>query len=221
LFETRITFFVKETGIESKKNYLQSVFNGFRQVETPDNRPSVGLDWGAQLPIHLSEYEMPYFGPTQYLDKVRQVILIPLSENDNEKQVNTMNKAKELINWSGKTFLIVEDEEVNTQYLQELLRPTKAKLLLATSAAEALELCNLHAEIDLVLMDIKLPGMNGYEATKRIKNIRNDLPIIAQTAYAMASDRATALKSGCDDYIAKPIRVYDMLALIQKHISID
>jgi two-component system, cell cycle response regulator DivK len=132
-----------------------------------------------------------------------------------------MNKAKELINWSGKTFLIVEDEEVNVQYLQELLRMTHAKLLIAINADEALKLCISHEEIDLVLMDIKLPGMNGYEATKQIKKLRPHLKIIAQTAYAMASDRMTALKSGCDDYIAKPIRANDLLALVNKYIPVS
>ncbi len=129
-----------------------------------------------------------------------------------------MNKAKEVINWSDKTFLIVEDEEVNVQYLQELLKSTKANLLIATTADEAIQLCKAYSEISLVLMDIKLPGTNGYEATKQIKKMRNNLPVIAQTAYAMTSDRITALKSGCDDYIAKPIRANDLLVLISKYL---
>jgi CheY-like chemotaxis protein len=131
-----------------------------------------------------------------------------------------MNVAQEKINWSDKTILIVEDEEINVQYLVELLRTTKAHLLVAITADEALNFCRSDSKIDLVLMDIKLPGMNGYDATKKIKSIRSDLPVIAQTAYAMATDRATALKSGCDDYIAKPIRALDLLTMITKHFSV-
>lgn len=71
-----------------------------------------------------------------------------------------------------------------------------------------------NAEIDIVLMDIKMPEMNGIEATKRIKQNRPNLPIIAQTAYAFSDDRAKALKAGCDDYIAKPIQGDKLLEMV-------
>ena len=124
----------------------------------------------------------------------------------------------EVLNLSDKTILIVEDEYVNTQYLVELLTPTKALLLYAATAEEAIALCESNPEIDLVLMDIKLPDENGFTVTELIRKKRADLPIIAQTAYAFAEDRSRALKAGCNDYIAKPIRGCDLIALIHKYI---
>jgi CheY-like chemotaxis protein len=105
----------------------------------------------------------------------------------------------------NKTVLIVEDDPINNELLVFLLKKAEMKHLSAFNGKEALEIFNSHPEIDFVLMDIKMPGMNGYEVTEQIKKIRPELPVIAQTAYALAGDRELALEAGCDDYIKKPI----------------
>jgi CheY-like chemotaxis protein len=117
-----------------------------------------------------------------------------------------------------KTILVVEDEEFNRIYFEELLYQIKCKVIVANNGLEAIEICEKNKSIDLVLMDIKMPLMNGYEATKKIKEIRPDLPIIAQTAFALLGDKRKSLDNGCDDYIAKPVKKDALIKLIKKHL---
>ena len=107
--------------------------------------------------------------------------------------------------WSDKTILVVEDIELNYLYIRELLLPTGAIILRADNGKIGVEHCKNNSNIDMVLMDLLMPVMNGYEATKQIKAFKKSMPIIAQTAYALASDRRMAMDAGCDDFIAKPI----------------
>ncbi len=105
--------------------------------------------------------------------------------------------------------MVVEDEEINYLYLETVIRKLNKKIevLHAKNGIEAVELCKIHNDIDIVFMDIKMPKMNGLEATKNIKEFAPDLRIIAQTAYSTFEDRQNALQAGCDDFIEKPINV--------------
>ncbi|MCK4813122.1 MAG: response regulator [Candidatus Marinimicrobia bacterium] len=116
------------------------------------------------------------------------------------------------------SILIVEDDMISREYLYEILHGKNINILMATTGKEAIEVCRNNLQIDIVLMDIKMPELDGLEATKEIKAFRPDLPIIAQTAYALNGERVTILKSGCDDYLSKPIYREDLLAIIQKHV---
>ena len=122
--------------------------------------------------------------------------------------------------WFDKVILVVEDIELNYRYIKELIEPSGVMLLRAVNGAVAVELCKTNYEIDLVLMDIYMPVMNGYEATRQIKALRSDLPIIAQTAYAMSEDRKLAMDAGCDDFIAKPIEKSDLLSKIDSFFKL-
>ena len=116
--------------------------------------------------------------------------------------------------------LIAEDEEFNYLYLEESLSEFNVKLYRAKDGLSAVETCKSNPQIQQVLMDIRMPVMDGYTATKEIKKFRPNLPIIAQTAYAMESDRKKALDEGCDDYIAKPIRRRDLIEIISRHAPV-
>ena len=107
--------------------------------------------------------------------------------------------------WDGKTILVVEDDISSSFFLKEVLADTHADILFAADGSEAIDMCSRHSEIDLVLMDIQLPEVDGYTATREIKKNRPSLPVIAQTAYAFQSDRKKCFEAGCSDYIAKPI----------------
>ena len=115
--------------------------------------------------------------------------------------------------------LIAEDVESNFLYLSAVLSKMKAKIYWAKNGKEAIDIFKKE-EVDLILMDLQMPEMNGYEATKVIKAIRPDLPIIAQTAFAMSDDREKALEAGCDDYLAKPIKSKDLLNTVEKFIHV-
>ncbi|MBN2781423.1 MAG: response regulator [Candidatus Marinimicrobia bacterium] len=114
------------------------------------------------------------------------------------------------------TILIAEDDRVSCEYLYEILREQAATILIANDGIEAVSACEEHPEIDLVLMDIKMPGLSGIEATRSIKALRPGLPVIAQTAYAFDGERVSILRSGFDGYLAKPIRREELLTLIRK-----
>ena len=121
--------------------------------------------------------------------------------------------------WIDKIILVVEDIDLNFLYISELLKPTGTMIIHAMNGKEAVERCQSEENIDIVLMDIYMPIMNGYEATRQIKQIRPELPVIAQTAYAMAEDRKRAIEAGCDDFIAKPIGKEDLLSKIASFIK--
>lgn len=117
--------------------------------------------------------------------------------------------------------LIAEDEEFNYLYLAESLNEFNVKLYRAKDGFTAVEICQENPQIDEVMMDIRMPVMDGYTATKEIKKFRADLPIIAQTAYAMEADKRKAIEEGCDDYISKPIKRQDLIDIIAKYAPKD
>lgn len=121
-------------------------------------------------------------------------------------------------NWEGKTILLVEDDFTSKFYVDEMLEETKVKVIHAIDGKEAVELCRNKPDIDLVLLDMLLPEMDGYEAARAIREFRPELPLIAQTAYAMTNDRERCIKAGCSDYITKPINTGELLRLIDKNI---
>lgn len=118
----------------------------------------------------------------------------------------------------GKTLLVVEDDGISLEFIRELFNPYQVNLICADNGKEAIEICRTNSAIDLVLMDVQLPIMNGRDAMIQIKEIKPDLPIIAQTAFAMSGDREKYLNDGFDAYIAKPIHVTEMLMLVEKLI---
>ncbi|MBN2174696.1 MAG: response regulator, partial [Bacteroidales bacterium] len=119
------------------------------------------------------------------------------------------------------TVLVAEDEEVNYLYIEVLFEDETEgnyNLIHAKNGQEAVEICMENNTIDLVLMDIKMPILNGHEATEKIKEKFPKLPIIAQTAYSTEADKQLALKHGCDDFISKPIKKEKLHELIIKHL---
>lgn len=107
--------------------------------------------------------------------------------------------------WADKTVLIAEDVNDNFLFLKTYLRKTKINVLWAKDGREAIDMCTKNNDIDIVLMDIRMPNVDGYEATAEIKKMKPNMPVIAQTAYALNSDYQKVFDSGCNDYITKPI----------------
>jgi CheY-like chemotaxis protein len=116
--------------------------------------------------------------------------------------------------------LIVEDDYTSFKYLNRLLKNSDFIILKAENGQQALDIVSNTPDIDIVLMDIRMPVMDGLEATKLIKKIRPNLPIIAQTAYAFSQERSIVLSEGCDDYIAKPIEKNELLKLVKKYLNV-
>jgi CheY-like chemotaxis protein len=103
--------------------------------------------------------------------------------------------------------------------LKEMLLETEINIIKALNGIEAVEICDKVETMDLVFMDLQMPDMNGYEATKILKKKYPNLPVVAQTAFAMSDDREKALNAGCDDYLAKPIKSKDLLYIAEKFLK--
>ena len=116
--------------------------------------------------------------------------------------------------------LIAEDVESNFLYLKAVFSKLNANVFWAKNGLEVLDICEKEEIMDLVLMDLQMPEMNGYEATQILKQKYPDLPVVAQTAFAMSDDREKALDAGCDDYLAKPIKSKDLLSIAEKYLKL-
>ena len=124
---------------------------------------------------------------------VQEVKITDISDNAPEEQVGNLK------------ILIAEDDEVSKILISILIKEVAKEVINASTGYEAVEACRNNPDIDLVLMDIKMPGMDGYEATRQIRKFNTGVPIIAQTAYGLNGDRAKAIKAGCTNYISKPV----------------
>lgn len=122
-------------------------------------------------------------------------------------------------NWQDKIILIAEDEETNYLFLKAALAKTQAVIIRAKNGKEAVDAVKAHPEIDVILMDIKMPVMNGVEATQVIKSLDEKMVVIAQTAYIAESDRLSYMNAGCNDFLAKPITRDRLLRTIALYLQ--
>ena len=128
-------------------------------------------------------------------------------------------KSKLDYDWTGKTILIAEDDEANFLLLKKSLQKTNVEIIHAENGKDAVKFFKMNPDIDAILMDIRMPVMDGIEATTQIKQINPNIPIIVQTAFTMSSEKEKSFKAGCDDYISKPINIKELYATICKHIE--
>ncbi len=142
-----------------------------------------------------------------------------ITEMESGTQVSDDNVIPE-IQIKKLKILIAEDEELADLLLSLILEKLGKEILHAKNGIEAVEICRNNPDIDLVLMDIMMPEMYGYEAARKIREFNKDVVIIAQTAFGLAGDREKAIVAGCDDYISKPINRKLLFQLIDKHIKI-
>ncbi len=147
--------------------------------------------------------------------RIKVYIMVELKKRKKKKISDSGRKYR----WLNKFILIVEDERTNHMLIDLMLRPTSARLMWAMDGKQAVEMCEENEDIDIVLMDIRLPKMNGYEATQAIRKFRPELPIVAQTAYVMEEEKHKVIEVGCNDLITKPIKKEILLKKISKYID--
>ncbi|PLX20724.1 MAG: hypothetical protein C0597_03950 [Marinilabiliales bacterium] len=134
-------------------------------------------------------------------------------------EVAKTKEQKDSYDWSGKTILIAEDTEMNYLFLVEALKQTQVNLIRAKDGEEAIDLFNKNQQIDLILMDINMPKLDGFETTKRIKEIKKEIPIIAQTALSLQDAKERSVEVGCDDFILKPIKLKLFLTTLDSYLK--
>jgi PAS domain S-box-containing protein len=211
-----LEFYIEDTGIGIDSELHDKVFERFRQVETGFERTYGGTGLGLSIAkAYVEEMKGEIWLSSKPGKGSRFIFTLPYKHIDKKKKRTLKDNINRYI--KGLKVLIVEDDEVNYIYLSEIMGGIKAKVLHTRNGADTLKLFKRNNQIDIVLMDIKLPDMSGYDVTMELKKIKPSVHIIAQTAYAMAGDREKALESGCDEYLAKPIRQEELLELIMKY----
>jgi PAS domain S-box-containing protein len=215
-----LEFYVKDSGIGISDEKQKVIFDRFIQVDDSLTRKFGGSGLGLAISKGLVELLGGQLWVTSVLHKGSEFFFtIPyIPTFDDEESYRQGEIAPKDYNWSEKAFLIVEDDKVSYKFLEGVFRKTKARIYHADNGLKAVEFCKKHLDIDLVLMDIQLPEMSGYDATRMIKGIRKELPIIAQTANAMSEDKEKCLEVGCVDYVSKPININVLFNKIDKYL---
>lgn len=217
----QIQFYVKDTGIGIPKDKLEIIFESFRQANVSDTKIYGGTGLGLTITKKMVEIlggriwvkSTPGQGSTFYFTIPYNPVNISARYPDKNKKKPT----SKVYNWKNKKILIVEDNDQSFLFFKSALKKTQILMKRANNGNEAVELCKKN-DFDLILMDIQLPEMDGYTATRQIKQLNKNVSIIAQTAYAMSDEKERCLKAGCDDYISKPIGVTNLLELINRYI---
>ncbi|MDV7188012.1 response regulator [Lutibacter sp. TH_r2] len=218
--ENMLEFYVKDTGIGIPKDRQIAIFDRFVQADIHDKNAYEGIGLG--LSITKSYVEM-LGGEIWLKSKELEGSTFYFTIPSNIKQLNEIiskDCEKENIKIQKKhSILIVDDDEITMSYLTTVLVDYSSTIFKATNGKEAVEIFTNNPTIELILMDLKMPIMNGFEATSNIRKISKSVVIIAQSAFAMGNDKRKAIDAGCNDYISKPIQLNNLLQLIKKHLK--
>ena len=217
-----LVFFVKDTGIGIPKDRQEAIFERFIQADITD----IHALQGAGLGLAISKAYVELLGGRIWLESEEgkgstfyfsiQYFTVPEEKSDNNEFVaddETKNDLKNL------KILIAEDDETSEMLIAIDVERFGKEILKARTGFDTVEVCRNNPDTDLILMDIQMPVMNGYEATRQIRQFNDKVVIIAQTAFGLSGDREKAIESGCNDYISKPINKDELLSLIQKYFK--
>jgi signal transduction histidine kinase/CheY-like chemotaxis protein len=219
--KNKITFFVSDTGVGIEPGKQEYIFDRFRQghenKEVFYGGTGLGLTISKNL-VSLMEGELKV--KSEMGEGSEFYFTLPYKQMHVDIPEEIIKIDRDSGNWSDKTFLIAEDDPSNYFLLHENLKKFNVNILWAKTGVEAIEAFkNNPQKIDLILMDVQMPEMNGYEATRLIKELNPEVPVIAQTAYAMAGEREASLKAGCDDYISKPLIMNELIFILNKYLD--
>ncbi len=221
IMETELEFFVKDSGIGIAPELHQEIFKRFHQVESTNTRKFGGSGLG----LSISKAYVELMGGRIWVSSTLNegsvfYFTVPLKRtNKSTAFATTVSDPDEGIDSKDRrTLLIAEDEESNYDLLKEQLSSLRLNILRAKNGIEAVELCRTKI-IDLILMDIKMPLMDGFLATKKIREFMPDIPIIAQTAFNSEEDKELAVESGCTTLICKPLKKEIILSAISEYLA--
>lgn len=214
----QLNLFVKDTGIGIEKSELTNIFDRFAQTKRGSNPKFGGTGIGLSICKGLVELmHGKIWAESTFNQGSSFYISMPL-ETPIEDHITRLTHKEEKPKAFNGNILIAEDVMLNFMLIKRMLKPTGFKIIHAKNGQEAVDLCN--DKIDLVLMDIRMPIMDGLEASKIIRKTYSDLPIIAQTAFTQEDIKQSTLDAGCNDYLTKPINADILIATINKYLKI-
>jgi len=216
----KVLFYVKDTGIGIPIVRQKAIFDRFVQADIADKRAFQGAGLGLSITkAYLEMLDGTIWveseegkGSTFYFTLPYSLVYSKVEPDNDTASTNYINQTKEL------KILIAEDDEISEMLITEIIEMFNGKVLKATTGIEAIEVCRNNPDIDLVLMDIKMPEMNGYEATRHIRSFNKDVIIIAQTAYGLSGDRDKAIEAGCNEYFSKPLNKDVFLGFLNSNL---
>ena len=235
--KTILKFHVTDTGIGIHEDQQEIIFDIFRQIDDSSTKMYGGTGIGLSIAKKLVEFlggkiwvesnESKLTDGTPANKQVKAVsttfyFTIPFEEHEMvniNKKTDTNIELEMYVDGAKQNILIVEDNEQWFEFLEYILTKPGIHIIRAINGEDSIKLCRENIDIDLILMDINLPIMNGYDATIEIKKFRPDLPVIAQTAYAIKGDREKSFEAGCDDYISKPFKEEALMKMINHHLK--
>ncbi|MFO7369940.1 MAG: ATP-binding protein [Bacteroidales bacterium] len=219
--ETLVEFYVQDTGPGMSREELNQIFERFRRAKRSEEKNIAGTGLGLAISRNLVQL----LGGEMWVDSVPGTGTSFLFTLPYLRSTMIHAESKEYIqasdgdyNWKGKTILVAEDDLNSFKFLHELIKKTRAEILHAANGKQAIDIVRSAQQIDLVVMDIMMPELDGYEATRIIKSINSEIPVIAQTAYAMAGDKERMQEAGCDDYISKPLDFKHSLSVMNRYL---
>lgn len=213
-----LQFYVSDTGIGIPERRKEAIFNRFEQADVGASRAFEGSGLG--LSIAKSYVEM--LGGKIWVESEENrgstfYFTIPRNLEPTISRTSKHEKTQESLT-KNLRILVAEDDEISRMHLDIMLKDAAQKIYFVDNGAAAVEMVEKHPDINIVLMDIRMPGMDGLEATQRIREFNKNITIIAQTAFAFEGDKQKAIEAGCTDYISKPFFKKDLLALMNKYI---
>ncbi|MEZ4771773.1 MAG: ATP-binding protein [Bacteroidia bacterium] len=213
-----LEFFVRDTGTGIPYEGQNHVFERFRKIEQ-----STKLNEGTGLGLAICKSLTEMMGGRIWLDSTpgegsQFSFTLPFTLADDLTEEEPKQQKTLHLDWQKKTILIAEDDEVSFQLLSRILRKTGAKIIRGQSGQEVIDICDFFDDIDLVLMDIQMPEKDGYQALKEIRQKKSNLPVIAQTAFAMAGEMEKGLSAGFNDFLTKPIQQKKLLKAMSPYL---
>jgi len=218
-----LEFYIKDTGIGIPEVRQQAVFERFVQADIEDKMARQG----AGLGLAISKAYIEMLGGRIWLESQEGVgsifrFTLPFEGSPDIKTENRpdLSSHPSEAQISQFNILLVEDDSISELLLEIEMKKYGNKISKVHTGTDAVEYIRNHPDTEVVLMDIQLPGINGYDATRQIRQFNQKVVIIAQTAYGLAGDRQKAIEAGCNDYIAKPIKMTELRSILQQHFRI-
>jgi PAS domain S-box-containing protein len=217
-----LEFYVKDTGIGIPDNRQEAVFERFIQADIAD----IHAFQGAGLGLSIAKAYTELLGGRIWLESEEgkgstfffSIPYIPFSK-DKPADLKPVAGAEIKNTFGNLKIVIAEDDETSQMLMSIVVKPYCKEIIRACTGTETIKICQKNQDIDLVLMDIQMPDINGYEATRQIRKFNKNVVIIAQTAFGLSGDRGKAIEAGCNDYIAKPVKKEELIAVIEKQIN--